>query len=272
MKRWVIGLLFPETDDEILDVDSKMEVKDFCKWLQEIKYELDSRAVSYVFYYDSDNIETFARKVHEMYSDIYLDDSLTQLRRLLGARSKNIKCGKGLYQPDCCYTLWNIYKSEFEIAPNLLKVLTEKKNEENEVDAYLLSFIKSDRYKRDVLPVIKDALHVAQMPKMTIVQYCHPIGSFVSIIRSEKTVRIFSLRDVTKFERTNYIYLPTGQRIYWERDKKRYWYYDFFHKDNYEHYEVFDDVTLRHIAEADINGNLDEKKCDPKKNLKRYIK
>ena len=48
MKRWVIGLLFPETDDEILDVDSKMEVKDFCKWLQEIKYELDSRAVSYV--------------------------------------------------------------------------------------------------------------------------------------------------------------------------------------------------------------------------------
>lgn len=272
MKRWVIGLLFPESDDEILEMDSKAEVKDLCKWFQVIKRELDSKNMPYVFYYDSDNMETFARKVKELYSDIYLDDSLVQLRRLLGARSQNIKSGRQLFQPECYYVPWNIHKLEFEVAPNLLKVLMEKKLEENEIDAYLLSFVKSDKYKRDVIPIVKDALHVPEMPQMAIVQYCHPISSFIGIIRSKNSARIFSLRDVTKFERTNYIYHPTGQRIYLEKEHAQYWYYDFFHKDNYEHYEVFDCETLMHIAEADINGILDEEKRDPNKSLKRYIR
>lgn len=269
-KSWIIGLLFPETDEEVLEFDSQAEITNLCHNLMEIKGELDSKRVSYQFYYDSENMKAFVHKINDLFGDIYLNDSLAQLRRIVGNRSRNIKNGESLFQTDCCYIPWNMLTHKFDDAPNLLKVLSEENLNENN-DAYLLSLQKADKYKRDYIPVIKDALHIIDMPKLVLVKYCHPVCTFLNVIQDEIKSRKFSLRDVARFERTKFVYNPTGQRIYFEKECSRYWYYDFFHKGKGAHYEVFDCTSFKHIAEADMDGNLDETKRDANKSIKKYV-
>lgn len=71
----------------------------------------------------------------------------------------------------------------------------------------------------------------------------------------------FSLDDTSRFMRTNYV--VQGQTVHREMASGRYWYLDNMHED---HHEVFD-YKGDHLGEADLNGNLNVKKRDPKKKL-----
>ena len=55
-------------------------------------------------------------------------------------------------------------------------------------------------------------------------------------------------------------------RIYRNLTSGDYWYYDYFHKDNKEHFEVFD-ATGHHKGEANVNGVIDTTKRDSSKSI-----
>lgn len=75
--------------------------------------------------------------------------------------------------------------------------------------------------------------------------------------------------DTKRFARTNKIY--DKQSIYKEIATNFYWYYDYFHKDNKEHFEVFD-RTGNHLGEASNNGVIDFSKADSTKSIKSILK
>jgi len=72
------------------------------------------------------------------------------------------------------------------------------------------------------------------------------------------------LSDDAQFKKTALI--CQGRKIYQELAKHRYWYVDNLHYGKAAHLEVFDEKG-KHIGEADLQGNIDYSKKDPKKTI-----
>lgn len=79
----------------------------------------------------------------------------------------------------------------------------------------------------------------------------------------------FTLENNSKFYKTKFFY--GNQSIYLELSTGYYWYYDFFHRENKQHYEVFDKLG-NHIGEASMSGDLNRSLADSNKTIKDIIK
>lgn len=270
MKEYHIGFIFPSTDEEILEIDSLEVVQEMSKSLLEIKSLMKDNKVHFTFYYNRENLEAFVRQILELDKAPYLENALTQIRRFFNVCSRDTSATTGLYQSDCTYVVWNINQSETEPATNMIKTLAD--NNRGNSCACMISLKISDDYQRDIVPIIVDAIHLSEMPQLSLVQYFHPIGSFTEEVNNDINQRNFTLRNVVKFDRTCYTYKPSRQRIYQSKETHDFWYYDFFHHTKNEHYEVFDSVSYSHIGEADMDGVVHPEKKDPKKSIKKYIK
>ena len=60
------------------------------------------------------------------------------------------------------------------------------------------------------------------------------------------------------------------QRIYQRIEDGNYWYFDFYHRENKIHYEVFD-VAGSHLGEANAEGALVDGKADAKKSISKIL-
>ena len=74
----------------------------------------------------------------------------------------------------------------------------------------------------------------------------------------------FSLIRNINFEPTHYRWIK--QRIYRRLEDGNYWYFDFFHRENNIHYEVFN-ADGDHVGEADGNGNMIPDSVDNRKSI-----
>lgn len=74
---------------------------------------------------------------------------------------------------------------------------------------------------------------------------------FYTLVRTRGLVVDFSLRDTSRFKKTNFE--RQGQLVYKELNTKCFWYLDNLHRN---HYEIFDS-NENHLGEADLNGNVD---------------
>lgn len=261
MEKLNIFLIFPASDDEILALgDDVNKYKEIVEDLDRIKQLIGNE---YQFFYEAKNISAFCTKATQLIKGEYLGNIKTQLQRLLNKRAANVS-EQPLSQSDCCYFQWN--DSTICISKeHILSSATEKYIVEKE-QTIVISFLCGDPWNRGVLPMIKDAPHHPELPVISNIPYFNPVGTFVEWYKARTAHRTISLSDVTKFERTKKIWERTGQRIYKERETGRYWYYDFYHKDNKEHYEVFDSRG-DHLGEADTNGHLDMLKKDNSKSI-----
>ena len=73
----------------------------------------------------------------------------------------------------------------------------------------------------------------------------------------------------------NQDYRPTTmkwgkQRIYQRIEDGNYWYFDFYHRENKIHYEVFD-VAGSHLGEANAEGALVVGTADAKKSISKIL-
>ena len=267
MEKLNIFLKFPESADEILalgdDIDKYHSI---VKDLALVKQLMDNE---YHFYYDAENISTFCKNATLLIQEKYLGNIKKQLQSLLNKRATNI-VEQPLFQSDCCYFQWNGSTTCLS-QDHILSSATEKHIAEKGQKTIVISFLCEDPWNRGILPMIKDAPHHPELPILSNIPYFNPIGTFVEWNKVRTENRTISLSDVAKFERTEKIWERTGQRIYRERKTKRYWYYDFFHKDNKEHYEVFD-CFGEHLGEANTNGYLDTSKKDSSKSIHFILK
>ena len=271
MKEYHIGLLFPETPDEILEFDEECKVRDICNWMQSIKSDLRRTKANYTFYYDSANLKEFAKQVSGLHDDsAYLDNALAQLREMIGRDAIDVDNRKDLYATDCEYRRWRLENYDSGEVHPLLKVMAERKRHKH-AETIILSFMMSDSYMREIIPIIKDAWQIASLPLLSNLPYYHPAPSFLDELDADFDQRPFVLSDKTLFDRTNFTYWPSNQRIYQKKATLDYWYYDFCHRENKQHYEVFSSTTYKLVGEADLDGNVDYSKADDNKSIKKYV-
>ena len=271
MRHFNIGLLFPQTDDEILAIESVEVVHSIVKEIKHIKSLMHDNSMSYTLYYNNENLKAFAKKTQILDNAEYLANSLEQLRKILDKCSRDIAYIKGEFQADCYYGEWRINGVDRVVeAPKLYKILSEREGNED-TKTYILSLLVEDSVERDFVPIIIDAQHKDNLPRLVKIQYCHPASTFIEILDAEIDKRSFSLRDQAKFLRTNYTYRPSHQRIYQNLVTKDYWYYDFYHRENKKHYEVFNSTDYKHVGEADMEGNMIPGTKENDKSIKKYI-
>lgn len=271
MKKLNVFLLFPETDDEIIALGDQAEnYEQISKNLNLFKNCINNK-VEYHLFYDSDNLQSFKNKANELGKE--LSNCINNVRVLLGNKTTNISKNI-IAKSDCVYYCWSIAQPCTNyLSQNIIKAAAEKSTKDDEEESTIIvSFLYTDQHERDIMPIIKDGKHYQELPILCKVPYFNPIGSAIEWINYVNDNRQFSLFDVSRFERTNYIYRRNGskQRIFKEIETNNYWYYDFFHKDNKEHYEVYDNQG-DHIYEADINGNRIENTHSKTKSIKKYL-
>ena len=264
MEQLNIFLLFPESDDEILALgEDYNNYSSIPQDLVLIRSLLQNDC--YKFFYDSENIVAFCNKATQLCGDVYLSNLKEQLLNLLRKNAINVS-KQPLHKSDGCYYQWNELDASVCIRNDSLIKSAAECNEKTIV----ISFLYHDMWHRSVLPIIKDASHYKELPVLSNISYFNPIGTFVEWYNAHLSNRPFQLSDVIRFERTNKVWNRSKQRIYKERETSRYWYYDFFHRENKEHYEVFDSDG-NHIGEADCNGIIDESKKDGNKSISSIL-
>ena len=265
MENLNVFLLFPATDEEILALgEDYNNYSSVPQDLALIKSLLPNGC--YKFFYDSENIAAFCNKASQLCSDVYLYKLKEQLLNLLRKNALNVS-KQPLHKFDRCYYQWDGMNASICIRNDSLFKSAAECNEKTIV----ISFLYQDSWHRGIVPILIDALHYQNLPALSNIPYFNPIGTFVEWYNNHGPNSFFYLSDTSRFERTCWVRRESKQRIYKEIETDRYWYYDFFHKDNSEHYEVFDSVG-NHIGEADCNGIIDESKKDNNKSIRNILR
>jgi hypothetical protein len=243
---------FPE--DEIAfnhlagNLDSYNEI---VRELYAIKYKL-KRNSEYELSYDSNNVERFLAVAEGIISDKYLGGIRNQIKHIVGTASRNVSHPR-LRKPHFTYATWSI---DFKVGPSPY-VVTESA-EDTLIDSatektICLCLGNSINAHREELHIIKDAVHDKTLPKLIIV---NATSSDIGFVKWVTTLPVgkFNLKNNNNFEPLEKFWKK--ERIYKQVGTNQHWYFDFNHKDNKIHYEVFDNTGNTHLGEADENGTL----------------
>lgn len=258
-----IFVAFPDCDEDFVSLGDNISVyNDIPKQFMELKRVFPAKN-DYRIFYSSTNILAFCQKANTICGGKYLDKLESSMRQLIGNNSINIDTAIQ-YKADQYYYRWNIDNLENVLFEDsvLIKSAAQKYHESTKYSV-IVSF-KESEWKRDILPIIIDAKHVKGLPSISNIPYFYPYYSFIEWYKEIYNRRSFSLLNVNEFERTNFLHAK--MRIYKNLSSGDYWYYDYFHKDNKEHFEVFDS-TGHHKGEANMNGVIDTTKRDSSKSI-----
>ena len=121
-------------------------------------------------------------------------------------------------------------------------------------DYYQVSIIKDGAY-RDNVPVLKN------IPLFFSAEEC---VEWLSSLLGQH----FSLIGNAAFERTNMRWIK--QSIFRRKEDGSYWYFDYFHKDNRIHYEVFD-TDGDNLGEASQDGQLIPGTAKPERSISKIL-
>lgn len=257
-------ILFPDSDDDFVSLGDDISIyHEILKQFMELKASFPQRTY-YKLFYSSINIKNFCLKAGAICGGTYLDKLESKMRYLVGNNSCNTDTNS-FYKQEYFYYRWCLSEPNKNVFENSVLIRSAAQRNIEKEPIAVVSF-NANAWHRDVLPIIIDAAQIKDFPVISNIPYFYPYGSFIEWYRDSINNRGFSLLDVSSFERTNYIYPPTKRRIYKHIETGDYWYYDYFHKDNIEHFEVFDSTGL-HKGEADIKGNIDESKKDRNKSI-----
>lgn len=241
MNQVLFFLLFPECDNESMNSIEKIDeivkmlikIKKFCRL-----YHLNS-----LFLYDSDALDYF-----ENVADL-LDrkDKMQNIRNVLDRNAINVK-NQTRKESDVYYVRYDT-KS---LCTDIQTPLIIQNIPGNECDKCLVSFVENVPTDYGYVHVIRDAVHRYDLPKIETVRLFHSTSDIVEWLKTFDNGSLL-ISESLDYTRTSYRW--NNQCIYRKNDNNTYWYFDYFHKDNKPHYEVFDSNGTW-LGEADaINGN-----------------
>ncbi|WP_285828045.1 hypothetical protein [Bacteroides acidifaciens] len=266
MAQLNIFLRFPETPDEIIDLGEDIEqYRNISRSIQTVKEQLSN--IDYCLLYDSENIQAFKRQAQILSEGYLLNKVINQIRSLISPKKSQDIHTTRLYRADHQYHIWNIHTCQIDSASDIIKSSAEKIHNNEICTVFLLT--KQNSFNRNVIPVVIDASH-APHPELSIVPVSETVQDCVDWIRQIKQNCGFSLHNAWQFLPTNMVYPASKQKIYKNLNDGSYWYYDYFHRENQEHYEVFD-THGNHIGEADMTGKIDRQKCDKTKKISHLL-
>lgn len=270
MDTFSLYIILPDSDEDfVLLGDDISAYIDIPKQLSEIKKLFPQK--NYILFYSGNNIDCFCRKANLICGGEYLGKINNQITSLIGRNSRNVDNIVKL-QVNHFYYRWDLDNPTNNAYENSNLIISAAKTRGDSSKQVAIVSFKESEWDRDILPIIEDSKQEGGLPSLSIIHYFYPYSTFIEWYNEWTSARTFSLLNVSLFERTNYIYPKTKRRIYKNIStgeippRAYYWYYDFFHKDNTEHFEVFDSAG-HHVGEANTNGEIDETKKDSKKSI-----
>ena len=257
--------LFPETEDDFFRIgDNPQSYIELIGEVVIIK-QLLKKHNDFELCYDSENVGSFLEKAEVLIGGKYLASCKAQIQQLFGSFSRNVS-STSLRKPDCIYVNWDI-NCTVTNANRVIAEAAEAKFDERESKTVLVNISNAYTTNRGSIHVIKDATHYIDLPLLIKVPVANNEVEF-SEWCATLVNPVFSLRNADRFQTTSYRWKK--QAIYREVTTGNYWYYDYFHKENKQHFEVFSPVGI-HLGEANTNGMLDTSKADGDKRIDYII-
>lgn len=256
-------ILLPE-GNAVLDVPQTKEA--LCSLfapLMRVKEYAREKGISLRIFFDLENIIRFKADVGAVVDDgTSLDKPVSILRSFVANHSTDVN-KKQLLDAECSYIRWDtvtctadadaplIVKSAFESpgAPCVLSL-----SPKTPTDYYKVTIIK-DRAYRDGLPELKD------IPLFFSADEC--IEWLSSLLEGH-----FSLIGNKAFIPTSYHW--NNQRIFEKIEDGSYWYFDFFHRENKIHYEIFNHEG-DYVGEASEDGQPIGGTADNNKSIRHIL-
>ena len=221
------------------------------KELYAVKYKLKKNS-QYELSYDWNNVQRFLAVAEGIIPDKYLGGIRSQILHIVGKTSRNVSQPR-LRIPHFTYATWSI-DLEVEHSPYVVSESAEDTMTDTATEKTICICLgNSINAQREELHIIKDAVHDNTLPKLIIV---NATSSDVGFVKWVTTLPVgkFSLKNNPNFEPLEKFWKK--ERIYKQVGTNQHWYFDFNHKDNKIHYEVFDNTGNTHLGEADENGTM----------------
>lgn len=264
MNEICLFLIFPSTSDEVLEVCANPEqYNSFLQTIMSLKEWIRARGKLCRFYYDSTNIKFFLDNAKSVDEEHYWDKPINEISFAISKVSQDVSKVR-LTDNECYYTGWDT--SKFDCLHNI-QLIVKSASEKTDCKVALLSFSKKVPTDYDSIHIIKDAKHRKDLPSITTIPLFVGEKDCMEWLASLES-NGFSLRNRDLFVVTPLVW--GKQRIYRKKSDGSYWYFDFFHKDNKLHYEVFDSEG-KHMGEADMNGIVNYSKKDSNKLIVNLI-
>jgi hypothetical protein len=251
--------LFPEEDDIIIQLGEDPEVyENLIKDIALIKKQLRSLS-EFELFYDSSNIDHFFEKAEALIDENLLSVFRNKVRIIFSNFSKNVSTTY-IRKTDCRYINWNL-NLQLTYSNPIISEIAETKHQHQNDNVILINISDAHQTNRDQLFVILDEVHLPNLPQVIHIPIANNEVEFAewSTIFNELG---FSLKDKTRFRMTTLRWKK--QRIYKEIDTGYYWYFDYFHKENDKHFEVFDNQG-NHLFEVSEKGSIIEGSRDNNK-------
>ena len=256
-------ILLPEHAEIIDSIESQGSLDNLIGSLLQVKEFARKHKINVRVYYDSKNISEFEKAIELISSDeYYLKNPKNIIKTFIGTCSRDVS-KFSLSDDQYSYTRWDtkscqsfpelsiLIKNSFEVSyPTCILSLSPKVP----TDYHIVSIIKDKEYCSD-LPVLKN------------VNLFFSVEDCIQCVDSQQE-NTFSLINNQNFVRTQYVWVK--QAIFQNKEDSSYWYFDYYHKDNKIHYEVFDKYG-EHMGEADVNGNLIPGTKDNNKRIDKIV-
>jgi hypothetical protein len=259
--------VFPDNEDVILELgDDPAVYRDVILQINRMK-TIFKKDGEYKLWFDSQNVAGFIAKAKTIVPGEYLDNIGTQLRLLL-KNAMDIQYSSQVDQ-NCVYMRlmsdWT-FVDTVPLMQEAAETLAEPSGLFLPVIVSISGAVVDDN--RDTINIIKDASYLNDLPRLSRIPFFREEMEFRAWIETRTGASDFSLRNKQRFTATGKLWVK--QMIYKENQTDQYWYFDFFHKDNRQHYEVFDSVGL-HLGEAGIDGVLIHGTQDANKKISHII-
>ncbi len=267
-----ICLLFPVTDDDVADWAIHQEAgRPIVKELTAISQVVHDLKMDCSFYYDSANFNDFVKKIKILDSEkCYLSKTIEQIKGLLFRRLKDVNSWKP-NDANAYYAEWQSSICTINVnVPLLYKYAIDTLDYK---DSVVINFNLLEANQDNEIHILKD-MHPTKdsYPSISSLSLMETADDTIAWLTSLADGG-FSLRKSLLFVPTSYMWRNSRQRIYRRIDAlmpNTLWCYDFFHKDNHQHFEVYNEVG-EHIGEADINGQLIPNSRDPRKSISHIL-
>ncbi len=218
--------------------------------------------------YDQANVRTFIDVADGLVDGVYFSKISKQLRGIIGTKSTDVNL-PNLRDPQFVYANWSISGMSVISSPLVVAEAAEAAMQDTANEKTICICLgDSIKAEREELHVIKDAVHKDSFPALLNVTATNSDIGFVKWITTLPAGK-FSLKD-----KNNYTPLEKywkKERIYKHNTTGQYWYFDFYHRENKIHYEVFDSTGNNHLGEADVDGNLQANTASTTKKINNIL-
>ena len=256
-------ILLPEGNAVLNIPQTKEALGSLFAPLLRVKEYARMNGISLRIFFDQENIIRFKADAGQLVDDgTYLDKPVAILRSFVGSHSSDVNKDP-LLDAECSYIRWDtitcttdvdvalVVKSAFE-SPGAPCVLS------------LSSVMPTDYYK---VTLIKDRAYREGLPELKDIPLFFSADGCIEWLSSLLTGH-FSLIGNKAFVPTSYHW--NNQRIFEKVADGTYWYFDFYHRENKIHYEVFNHEG-DHLGEASEDGLLVPGTVDNNKTIRHIL-